>query len=59
MKTLQQLLMKKETKRKYQNDEKSKRDIERSKIIDDGKRAGIDELIKENETINNNLKSHV
>ena len=59
MKTLQQLLMKKETKRKYQNDEKSKRDIERSKIIEDGKRTGIDELIKENEIINNNLKSHV
>ena len=30
-------------------------DIERDKVIEDGKRTGIDEIIKQNEMINNNF----
>ena len=33
--------------------------IERNKLIEDDKRIGIDEIIKQNERINNNLKSQV
>ena len=33
--------------------------IERNKLIEDGKRIGIDEIIKQNERIINNLKSQV
>ena len=33
--------------------------IERNKLIEDGKRIGIDEIIKQNERISNNLKSQV
>ena len=33
--------------------------IEKNKLIEDGKRIEIDEIIKQNERINNNLKSQV
>ena len=33
--------------------------IEKNKLIEDGKRIGIDEIIKQNKRINNNLKSQV
>ena len=33
--------------------------IERSKLIEDGKKIDIEEIIKQNERINNNLKSQV
>ena len=33
--------------------------IERNKLIEDDKRIGIDEIIKQNERVNNNLKSQV
>ena len=32
-------------------------DIERNKLTEYGKKMGIDEIIKENERIDNNLKS--
>ena len=34
-------------------------DIERNKLIENDKRIGIDEIIKQNKRINNNLKSQV
>lgn len=34
-------------------------DIEKNKLIEDGKRVGIDEIIKPNERLNNSLKSHI
>ena len=34
-------------------------DIERNKLIKNGKRIGIDEIIKQNKIININLKSEV
>ena len=34
-------------------------DIERSKLIEDGKRIGTDQIIRKNKRINNNLKSQV
>ena len=33
--------------------------IEKNKLIEDGKRIGIDEIIKQNERTNHNLKSQV
>ena len=33
--------------------------IERNKLIEDGKKIDIEEIIKQNERINNNLKSQV
>ena len=33
--------------------------IEENKLIEDGKRISIDKIIKQNERINNNLKSQV
>ena len=33
--------------------------IERNKLIEDGHRIGIDEIIRQNEKIDNNLKSQV
>ena len=36
-----------------------RRDIERSKLIEDGKRIGTDQIIRKNERINNSLKSQV
>ena len=39
---------------------KSKRsDLEGNKLIEDGKRIGIDKIIKQNERIHNNLKCQV
>ena len=34
-------------------------DIERNKLIEDGKKIGIDKIIRQNERINYNLKSQV
>ena len=33
--------------------------VEKNKLIEGGKRMGIDEIIKQNERINNNLKSQI
>ena len=33
--------------------------IEKNKLIEDGNRMGIDEIIRQNEGINNNLKSQL
>ena len=33
--------------------------VEKNKLIEGGKRMSIDEIIKQNERINNNLKSQV
>ena len=38
---------------------KQRSNIERNKFIKDTKRIGIDEIIKQNERINNNLKFQV
>ena len=34
-------------------------DIKRRKLIEHGKRLGIDEIIKQNRSINNDLKSQI
>ena len=34
-------------------------DTEKKKLIKEGKRIGIDKIIKHNEIINNNLKSQI
>ena len=65
IKILQQLLTKKKTFKKILNLKKvskwwsQRSDIGRNKQIEDGKRIGIDEIIKQNEKLNNNLKSQV
>ena len=42
-------------KRKHQNDEQSKNDVEKINLIEEGKK-GIYEVIKRNKIINNTLK---
>ena len=65
MKTLLQLLMKKKIsriKRKHQNNEQSKNqrsDTEKINLIEEGKKIGIDEVIKHNEIVNKSLKSQI
>ena len=66
MKTLQKLLMKKETytynhklKENIRMMKSQRSDIERNKMIEGGKRINIDKIIRKNERINNNLKSQV
>ena len=65
IKILQQLLTKKKTLKKILNLKKvskwwiQRSDIGRNKQIEDGKRIGIDEIIKQNEKLHNNLKSQV
>ena len=60
MKTLRQLLMKKKKYRELKesirmmNSQRS--DAEKVNLIEEGKKIGIDEAIKHNEIINNNLK---
>ena len=60
MKTLWQLLMK---KKKYRELKGSTRmmnsqgnDVEKIKLIEEGKKIGINEVIKRNKIINNSLK---
>ena len=65
MKTLLQPLMKKKIsriKRKHQNNEQSKNqrsDTEKINLIEEGKKIGIDEVIKHNEIVNKSLKSQI
>ena len=65
MNTLLQLLMKKKIsriKRKHQNNEQSKNqrsDTEKINLIEEGKKIGIDEVIKHNEIVNKSLKSQI
>ena len=65
MKTLLQILMKKKIsriKRKHQNNEQSKNqrsDTEKINLIEEGKKIGIDEVIKHNEIVNKSLKSQI
>ena len=47
------------TKGKYKNDKSLTSDKERNELIKDVKRRGIDEIIKQNERIRNNLKCQV
>ena len=65
-KTLQKLLMKKETytynhklKENIRMMKSQRSDIERNKMIEGGKIINIDKIIRQNERINNNLKSQV
>ena len=62
MKTLWQLLMK---KKKYREQKESIRmmnslrsDTEKINLTEEGKKIGIDEVIKHNKVINKSLKSH-
>ena len=62
MKTLWQLLMKKKIYRELKesirtNSQRS--DTEKISLIEEGKKIGIDEVIKHNEIINKCLKSHI
>ena len=66
MKTLQKLLMKKETytynhklKENIRMMKSQRSDIERNKMIEGGKIINIGKIIRQNERINNNLKSQV
>ena len=59
MKTLQLLLVKKQIKSLKIKMKSQRSDIERHILIADGKRKGIDEVIRQNERINNNLKFQV
>ena len=59
IKAIQQLLMKKKLKVIIRMLKKQRSNIERNKFIEDTKRIGIDEIIKQNERINNNLKFQV
>ena len=60
MKTLRQLLMKKKKYRELKesirmmNSQRS--DVEKISLIEEGKKIGINEVIKRNEIINNSLK---
>ena len=36
-----------------------RRDTEKNNLIEEGKRKGIDNIIRHNEIINNNLKSQI
>ena len=60
MKTFQRLVIKKKLsriKRKHKNDEKSKKWYWKINLIEEGKRIGINEIIKCNEIIKSNSKS--
>ena len=61
MKTLQQFLMKKKLSwaKSIEMMKIQRSGIEENKLIEDGKRISIDKIIKQNERINNNLKSQV
>ena len=63
MKTLWQLLMKKKNYQKLKESirmMKSQRsDTKKTNLIEEGKTIGIDEIIKQNEIINNSLKSQI
>ena len=61
MKTLQQFLMKKKLSwaKSIEMMKSQRSGIEENKLIEDGKRISIDKIIKQNERINNNLKSQV
>ena len=59
IKAIQQLLMKKKLKVIIRMLKKQRSNIERNKFIKDTKIIGIDEIIKQNERINNNLKFQV
>ena len=60
MKTLRQLLMKKKIssiKRSVRIINIQRSDAEKVNLIEEGKRTGINEVIKSNEIVNNNLKN--
>ena len=60
MKTLKQLLMKKKTYRELKESirmmNSHRSDAEKVDLIEEGKKIGINEVIKHSEIINNNLK---
>ena len=60
MKTLKQLLMKKKTYRELKESirmmNSHRSDAEKVDLIEEGKKIGINEVIKRSEIINNNLK---
>ena len=60
MKTLKQLLIKKkkyrELKESFRMVNIQRSDAEKNNLIEEGKKIGINEAIKHNEFINNNLK---
>ena len=59
MKTLRQLLMKKknlELKKSIRMMNSQRSDAEKVSLIEEGKKIGINEVIKRNEIINNSLK---
>ena len=60
MKTLKQLLIKKkkyrELKESFRMVNIQRSDAEKNSLIEEGKKIGINEAIKHNEFINNNLK---
>ena len=51
MKTLQQLLMKKKIIMSIKMMKSQRSKIERNKLIEDGKRKGVNEIIRQNKTV--------